>query len=89
MSISPEQTTLSRREELIAAVEKVGVSEAVRRIKSVAQESTEKPRLTREKCPLCRGTGASNPDAEHSMDWRDYIPCFLCHGTGFVVERTK
>jgi DnaJ-class molecular chaperone len=39
-----------------------------------------------QKCPLCYGTGASNPNAEHSMDWRDYLPCISCHGTGFVVE---
>jgi DnaJ-class molecular chaperone len=45
-----------------------------------------KLQLTRERCPLCRGTGASNPDAEHSTDWRDYLPCMACRGTGYVLK---
>lgn len=41
--------------------------------------------MSRCRCPLCRGTGASSPDAGDGTDWRDYLPCVSCRGTGHVL----
>lgn len=56
---------------------------------AIVQRMDEKLKMTGRRCPICRGTGASNPDAGDSMDWRDYLPCFACRGTGFVLIKAE
>jgi hypothetical protein len=46
----------------------------------------EEPSINAKAMLFVPWNGRFYPDAEHSMDWRDYLPHMPCRGTGFVLK---